>query len=111
MHIDPIDMAPAVCNDLPFDLAYENARNLQHHSAASFVEKITEAAYETIPASYILCEDDLVITPEQQRGFIEVIEEVSGNKVSVVSLKSGHCPNFSMPEKLAEVIIGEAERA
>jgi hypothetical protein len=103
MHIDAVAMAGAVCNDLPWDIAYENALNFKHHSSASFVEKVTQAAYTTVPVSYVLCENDLVVSPEKQRGFVKVLEE-AGREVKVVSLQAGHCPNWSMYEKLGDVL-------
>jgi hypothetical protein len=103
MHIDPVAMAAAVCNDLPWDLAYENTLNFKHHSTASFLEKVSQAAYSTVPSSYVLCEEDLVVSPEKQGGFVKVLEE-AGREVRVVRLKSGHCPNWSMSERLAEVV-------
>ncbi|KAF2030062.1 alpha/beta-hydrolase [Setomelanomma holmii] len=111
MHIDPVGMAFVACNDLPWDLAYENVLNFSHHSGPSFLEKVTQVAYKDVPVSYILCEDDLIVNPEAQKGFIKVIEEESGRKVDVVGLKAGHCPNWSMPEKLGDVIVAEAEKA
>lgn len=111
MQTDPVSMAANVCNDLPWDQAYENALNLAHQSSSSFLAPVSKVAYNTgFPISYIMCEKDLVITPEQQRGFVRVAEEESGRKVDVVSLESGHCPNWSMPGELAEVIVGEVGR-
>jgi pimeloyl-ACP methyl ester carboxylesterase len=111
MHIDTVAMFRAICSDLPLDLAYENGLHFQHHSGASFAEKVTQVAYTDVPVSYIFCEDDLVVSPEMQRKFIGVIEEAKGGKIPVVSLKAGHCPNFSIPEALARAIVEEAERA
>lgn len=65
---------------------------------------MTQIAYKEIPASYIFCEDDLIVSPAQQTKFIKVIEDATGKVVDVVKLKAGHCPNWSMPEKVAEVI-------
>tara|TARA_R110002003_G_scaffold589_15_gene20669 strand:+ start:1735 stop:2067 length:333 start_codon:yes stop_codon:yes gene_type:complete len=109
MHVDAVGMASAACNDLPWEQGYENVLNFAHHSAESFLGKVTQVAYTDVPVSYLLCEDDLIVSPEKQRGFIQVLEE-GGRKVDVVSLKAGHCPNWSMPEELGDVIAAEAER-
>jgi pimeloyl-ACP methyl ester carboxylesterase len=101
-------MASACGNDMPFDLAYEYAIGLAHHSSASFIEDVTQTAYTEVPVSYILCEQDLVVSPEMQKGFVKVIEEARGEEVHVVRLASGHCPNWSRPEELAGVIGGLA---
>jgi pimeloyl-ACP methyl ester carboxylesterase len=97
-------MAAACGNDMAYELAYEYAIGLAHHSSASFLEKATQTAYTDIPVSYIFCEEDLVVKPELQEGFIKKIEEKKGEKVHVVKLKSGHCPNWSRPEELAQVM-------
>ena len=110
MHIDTLAMFRAICSDLPLDLAYEHGLNFRHHSGASFAEAVTQVAYTDVPVSYIFCEDDLVVSPEQQRRFIGVIEEAKGGKIPVVSLKAGHCPNFSIPEELGRAIVEEVER-
>jgi pimeloyl-ACP methyl ester carboxylesterase len=103
-------MASACGNDMPYDLAYEKAIGLQHHSSASFVESVTQTVYTEVPVSYILCEDDLVVSPEIQTRFIKVLETARGGEVHVVRLKSGHCPNWSRPQELAGVIGDLAER-
>ncbi|KAH7399607.1 Alpha/beta hydrolase fold-1 [Pyrenochaeta sp. MPI-SDFR-AT-0127] len=109
MHIDAIQMAPAILNDMPFEEAYPHTLTLQHHSAVSFNAPVTQAAYETIPVTYLLCEKDLVVAPETQKRFISVLGE-GGRKVDVVGLQSGHCPNWSQPEKLVEVLVEAAEK-
>jgi pimeloyl-ACP methyl ester carboxylesterase len=78
--------------------------NLAHHSGASFLEEVTQLAYKEIPASYMFCENDLIVTPEQQTKFIKNIADVTGKEVDVVKLACGHCPNWSIPERVAEVI-------
>jgi pimeloyl-ACP methyl ester carboxylesterase len=97
-------MASACGNDMPYEQAYEYAIGLAHHSSASFLEPLTQAAYADVPVSYVLCEQDLVVVPDAQKGFIKVLEEGSGKEVRVVKLQSGHCPNWSRPEELAGVL-------
>jgi pimeloyl-ACP methyl ester carboxylesterase len=97
-------MAGIICNDLPWEVAYENVLSFAHHSGATFLEEVTQVAYKELPVSYILCEKDLVVTPEQQQGFIKVIEEAKGEEVDVVRLPCGHCPNWSCPEKVADIL-------
>jgi pimeloyl-ACP methyl ester carboxylesterase len=108
MHIDPAVMAPFLCNDLPYDQAYEKALQVPHHSAISFQNEVTQAAYKDIPVTYILCERDMVITPDTQQRFIDVVEEVSGKKVDVRKIDAGHCPNWSRPDELLELIVAAA---
>ncbi len=108
MHMDPVQMAPFVCNDLPFAQAYEHALKLPHHSAISFQTEATRVSYKDIPVTYIFCEKDMVIPPETQQRFIETIEEVSGEKVDVKRMDVGHCPNWSKPDELLEVLVAAA---
>jgi hypothetical protein len=109
MHVDPIVQAAHIGSDLPWDIAYENALNFNHQSASSFSEPVSQTAYAggEIPLSYIVCEKDAALTAASQRAFVKKLEAGSGRAVSVVSLESGHCPHWSMPEKLAEVIVRE----
>ncbi|KAJ4344068.1 hypothetical protein N0V95_006401 [Ascochyta clinopodiicola] len=108
MHMDPVLMAPLVCNDLPYAEAYEHALQLPYHSAVSFQSKATQASYKDIPLTYIFCERDLIISPEIQQRFIETVEEVSGKKVDVKRIDAGHCPNWSRPEELAGLVVEAA---
>ncbi|KAF1360583.1 hypothetical protein EJ07DRAFT_165209 [Lizonia empirigonia] len=80
------------------ELAYQNALQFPHHSAVSFHSEVTQASYK----------DDLVINPETQQRFIDTIEEVSGNKVDVKRIDAPHCPNFSTPEELFELLVQAA---
>ena len=57
--------------------------------------------------SYVFCEKDLIISPEKQNGFIDMMKEErkgKGGEVDVYRLDAGHCPNWSVPEKLVEVL-------
>ncbi|KAF2626922.1 alpha/beta-hydrolase [Macroventuria anomochaeta] len=109
MHMDPVIMAPFVCNDLPYSQAYENALQLPHHSAVSFQSEVTQTSYKDIPVTYIYCERDIVIAPEIQQRFIDTIEEVSGSKVDVRRIDAGHCPNWSKPDELVKLLVGAAQ--
>ncbi|KAF2831148.1 alpha/beta-hydrolase [Ophiobolus disseminans] len=112
MHLDAVAFAANTCNDLPWELAYEATLNFAHHSASSFLQPVTQVAYADgkIPVSYVVTEKDLVVPVAAQRGFIKVIEEASGRNVSVVSLESSHCPNWSIPERLGDVIVAETQK-
>lgn len=68
MHTDPVIMAGAVCNDLPYAQAYENALKIPHHSTASFKEEVTQASYKDIPLTYIFCERISLSTLRRSRG-------------------------------------------
>ncbi|KAF1965163.1 alpha/beta-hydrolase [Bimuria novae-zelandiae CBS 107.79] len=111
MHADPVQLAYACGNDLDsWEDAYEFAKQLPHHSTASFQEKLTQAAYAEVPVSYIFTEKDLIVSPEQQENFVKNIEEAKGEKIDVIRKPWGHCPNWSFPEELLEIFAAVAEK-
>lgn len=58
--------------------------------------------------SYLLCEEDQLIPPKNQRDGIEIIEKASGNKVDVTVVKVGHCPNITAEQEVVDWIVQEA---
>jgi hypothetical protein len=50
------------------------------------------------------------VQPVKQKRYIKVIED-AGKEVSVVNLKSGHCPMWSMPKELVEKLVGEVGKS
>ncbi|KAF2439575.1 alpha/beta-hydrolase [Karstenula rhodostoma CBS 690.94] len=111
MHSDPVQLAGGLGTDFDsWEYAYECALKLPHHSTVSFTEKVTQAAYETVPVSYIFTEKDVILTPEHQESYINLIEEVKGSKIDVIRKPWGHCPNWSQPEELIDMVVGEAEK-
>ena len=58
-----------------------------------------------------MCEGDKVFALEFQKGMVDMIERESGKKVDVHVLNSGHCPNISMPGRVAEAIMKAVQRA
>jgi pimeloyl-ACP methyl ester carboxylesterase len=106
MHLDAVALAGAVCNDMQWEDAYPLVLQLAHHSEAAFKEEVTQLAYKEVPVAYVVCERDLIVSPERQRLFIEVLEEAKGKgEVEVHSLDAGHCPNWSCPEKVVDVLV------
>ena len=109
MHIDAAVSSAYICNDLPWDQAYEHVLTMPHHSAVSFSDPVTQVAYGEVPVSYIVCENDMIVAPDVQRKFVKVLEEANKH-VHAVSFDCGHCPNFSKPEEVVEVLAAEVER-
>jgi pimeloyl-ACP methyl ester carboxylesterase len=111
MHLDAVLLAGTVCNDMSWEDAYPLVLQLAHHSEAAFRERVTELAYESIPVAYVVCERDLIVVPERQRLFVGVLEEARGEgEVEVYNLDAGHCPNWSCPEKVVDVLVECAGR-
>ncbi|MCJ1247642.1 hypothetical protein MMC30_004857 [Trapelia coarctata] len=92
-------------SDIPRSEALEWQAKMPQHSTTSFAGKLTYPAYKYIPVSFIMCEADKVIPLEFQKSMVEMIEKESGKKVDVHVLNSGHCPNISMPGRVAEEIM------
>jgi pimeloyl-ACP methyl ester carboxylesterase len=78
------------------------------HSAISFGGALTYAGYKDIPVSYLFCEDDLTIPAKNQLEGIALIEKESGKKVVVTSIKTGHGPHASAPQKVIDWILDVA---
>ncbi|KAI0966916.1 Alpha/beta hydrolase fold-1 [Xylaria arbuscula] len=100
--VDAEHNAAACFSDLAREQGLYYHSQFAQHSAVSFINKLTYAGYKDVPVSYLFCEDDLVVPAEVQRREIEMIETETGSKVDVTSIKSGHCPNVSAPEKVVD---------
>ncbi|KAL5380935.1 hypothetical protein DPSP01_014793 [Paraphaeosphaeria sporulosa] len=109
MHSDPAQLASGLGID-SWEFAYECAQKLPHHSVAAFTEKTTQAAYETVPVSYMFTEKDVIVTQEHQESYIKMMEEVTGSKIDVIRKPWGHCPNWSHPDELVDVLVKVAEK-
>jgi hypothetical protein len=59
-----------------------------------------------IPSTYVVAANDRTIRPEWQR---RMARERLG--VAPIELPTGHCPNVSQPDRLAELLVEVAERA
>jgi len=59
-----------------------------------------------IPSTYVVAAHDRTIRPEWQR---RMARERLG--VEPLELPTGHCPNVSQPDRLAELLVAVAERA
>ncbi|KAJ7769759.1 hypothetical protein B0H14DRAFT_2967256, partial [Mycena olivaceomarginata] len=102
---DPAKAAPISFSDLPPAEAVTWASKLSAHSAVSFGQKLTYAAYKDIPISYLLCEADKLVTPEQQNKIIAGLEGEMGAGKSVDRhlVKADHAINVSQPEAVVKV--------
>lgn len=61
--------------------------------------EISETNYGSVPKYYIECTEDRAIPIEVQRAMYD------GKVVKSFSLTSSHTPNFSQPDKLAEILL------
>jgi hypothetical protein len=78
--------------------------SLKHQSKASFYTPLTYPAYQDVPVSYLLCEQDNAIPfPAQQ-----AMARIGGPNVVSHVCSAGHSPMLNMPEKVVDVIRGAA---
>ena len=91
--------------ELPFERAFEIVKSMGRQSVLSFEGKVTYAGYRHVPVSWIFCENDAIISPTLQREYIQRIEEESGKRIDLHTLASGHSPNVTVPDKLAEILV------
>ncbi|KAH8705739.1 Alpha/Beta hydrolase protein [Talaromyces proteolyticus] len=107
---DPAATASIICQELPSKEGEAIIRGFAKHSAQSFGNELTYAGYKHVPASYLLCEEDLAGPPDFQRHMIAVVEEASGRKVDVTSIKAGHCPHLTAEKETIKWILSVAEK-
>ena len=90
----------ALFNDCTPERAEEGLGMLRPMSLAGADQPVTEAAWRQLPSVYVRGREDRM--PEAvASGFLE-------RTVDVVELPAGHCPNWSRPDLVAELL---AERA
>jgi hypothetical protein len=85
------------------------AKKTKEHSVATFAAPLTYPGYKDVPVSYLIAEEDAVITPENQLQEIERIEKESGAKVDVHRVKTSHSGYIVNPEEVTEVIVKVAK--
>ncbi|MCW8383842.1 alpha/beta hydrolase [Streptomyces justiciae] len=73
-------------------------------SALSFAEPVSRAAWQTLPSSYVICDDDQSLPPAYQEPFAQ-------RTGATYRLPSGHTPLLSMPDRLADLLEQIARRS
>jgi pimeloyl-ACP methyl ester carboxylesterase len=86
----------ALCADLTRERAQELRDRLVLQSGAAFAGTST-APERTHPVTYVVCEQDRAIPPELQELFAQQADHV-------VRLPSAHVPQWSMPDRVVEVL-------
>jgi pimeloyl-ACP methyl ester carboxylesterase len=90
----------ALFNDCAPDRAEEGVRRLRPTSLAGADQPVREAAWRQLPSVYVRGSEDRM--PEAVApGFLELTKQV-------IEIPTGHCPNWSRPDLVAQVL---AERA
>ena len=92
-------------NDTSAEIAAYWSPYNTHSDIAAFGTPLSYAAWRHIPSTYILCELDRCILPPVQE---DMVASAKG-QVKVERIQSGHMPMLSMPDKLAKILIEEAD--
>jgi pimeloyl-ACP methyl ester carboxylesterase len=90
-------------NGCPPDLTADAVGRLGLHSGAAFEQALTQAAWRSVPSTYVVCEDDHAIPLFAQ----EAMAQRAG---SVLRMPAGHSPFLSHPAELAATLRGIAEQ-
>lgn len=99
-----------VFSDVSLEQGLIWAKELVTHSAASFTSLLTYPGYADVPVAYLVADGDLSIAPKTQRSQIEMIENVSGNKVDVTITSAGHVPSVTAPDDVVNWILSVASK-
>jgi len=84
-------------HDVPADDAMRAIDQLQPSSYAVVTERLTAAAWRTIPSTYVMCEEDRALP-------LPVQEQLSKRATNVRRLSSSHSPMLSRPAEVAQII-------
>jgi pimeloyl-ACP methyl ester carboxylesterase len=91
----------ADCSD--DDVAFALER-LGRQNPATFGQEVRDAAWRTVPSTYVICTEDRAVGPAFQRA-------LATRTTDHVELATSHSPFFSAPDELADVLVGIARRA
>tara|TARA_A100001015_G_scaffold124627_1_gene138114 strand:- start:256 stop:1104 length:849 start_codon:yes stop_codon:yes gene_type:complete len=91
----------AFAHDIPKEAFDQTKPNIVPEPAAPLMYKleITDENFGSVPKYYIECTEDRAIPIAVQRAMYEA------NVVKSYSLASSHTPNFSQPDKVAEILL------
>lgn len=97
------DTASTIYHDLPQDEADYWTSKVIDQSYAVQTTSITRTAYKYIPSTYIVADDDHACPLRYQEVFAASIG------AEVKKIHSGHSPQLSKPEELADLVVAAAE--
>ncbi|MFE9098137.1 alpha/beta fold hydrolase [Streptomyces sp. NPDC007264] len=93
----PRQPVPMFYTDVPQAEAEEATERLVPQSTRSFSEPLTRAGWHTVPSTYVVCERDRALPPQNQ-------EELAARTGTVHRIQSDHSPFLSMPEEFAVLL-------
>ena len=98
----PIDSRDILFNDVSQEDSDRAIARLRPSTYGIVTEAVTAAAWQSVPSTYIVCEDDLAV-PSQ--------DAFAARTTRVRRLPTGHMPLLSMPLELTDLIEEAAESA
>ncbi|MFD4589017.1 alpha/beta hydrolase [Streptomyces sp. NPDC058434] len=96
-YFEAVHALDALYGDVEPHLAQQSVARLGRQSLASVTQQLTQAAWRTVPSTYILCEQDMAIPLPLQ-------EAMAARAQRTVRLRSGHSPFLSQPLELARIL-------
>jgi pimeloyl-ACP methyl ester carboxylesterase len=102
-YLDPRYPQETFYGDVDVATAGDAVARLRHQSLMAFGQRITRAAWRTIPSTYVVCERDLALPVVAQ----EIMAERADR---VLRMNTSHSPFLSRPAQLAGVLRAEVAR-
>ncbi len=99
---DPSAAAEAFFADCDPETQQEAVSRLLPMSTAPHGDPVHEAAWRSIPSTYVVCTQDLALSPDAQRSFFAPRAD------EAVELHTSHSPFYSQPEALADLLAARA---
>ncbi|CEN59805.1 hypothetical protein ASPCAL02249 [Aspergillus calidoustus] len=90
------------------DVDREVAR-FERWNGSAMYQPLKSAAWRDISVSYICCKNDMTVPITYQQVFIDKLRGL-GKDVPVFELETGHCPQITMPDQLADVVLEIVEK-
>ncbi|GAA3732753.1 pimeloyl-ACP methyl ester carboxylesterase [Spinactinospora alkalitolerans] len=103
-YVDALDPAAVFYGDVAPETARAAIGALGHQSLASVTQPLREAAWRTIPSTYVVCERDAGIPPFAQ-------EAMAQRAQRVLRMDASHSPFLSRPAELAGLLRAELTEA
>jgi hypothetical protein len=69
-----------------------------------YTQPVTHTTWTDVPTSWIYTELDEIVTYDVQQKMIQVGQESHGIMIKTYTLKAGHSPFLSIPDKLTNVV-------
>ena len=78
--------------------------SLVRWNGKSMYQEITNCAWRDIPVTYIYTSQDMTVPLDYQKSMVEGMQ-AEGQVVHTFELATGHCPNLTMTQEVADIIM------